>query len=228
MEEKTEYSTALVPQSALTPTIWQMFLSIDQATYKSRRFGATEGETAVKLIFCLENQLPLSTANTGLYLVNGRLGVMGNVIAAKLRQHPHYDYRIVSLTDIGCIIAILRDGDEIGQTIFDKEDAERANLLKKDNWQAYPQDMYFNRAISRAYKLYAPDLFMSGPVYVADELVAGDAIEGEWSITPPHTEYALGDLVDKFGPEAILNANDGKLPATDEEINAVAEKLEAI
>lgn len=216
MEEKTGYE--IVRRQELSPAIWRMFLEIDQATYSSRRFGVTQGETAIKLIFCLENSLPLSAANTGLYIVNGRLGVQGNVIAAKLRQHPRYDYEIVSLSDTGCTIGIFRDDQEIGQATFDQEDAKRAGLLGKDNWQGYPEEMYFNRTISKAYKLLAPDLFMS-PVYVAEEIM---------DITPV-TQYdgaTLENLLAIYSPEQILDANDGKLPSTEEEIEIVRVRLE--
>jgi len=226
-EETATREIALAPRQELNTSIWRMFQEIDQATYESRRFGATRGETAIKLIFCLENGLPLSAANTGLYIVNGRLGIMGNIIAAAIRKHPDYDYRIDELTDKKCVVTILRGNEEIGQAEFSESMAKRAGLLSKDNWQHWPEDMYFNRAISRAYKLYCPDIF-SQPVYVPEELDGSNAIEGEWSVAP--TEYeeepTLKTLLTQYGAEAILAVNDNQIPATDEEVQAVAGKLE--
>ena len=218
MEEVRE----LVVRQELTPTVLEMFMQLDAATYKSRRFGATEGETAIKMLFCYENGLPLSTANTGLYVVNGRMEVMGNVIAAQLRQHPDYDYQIARLDDTGCTIRILRHGDPIGEATFDHTHAQRAGLLGKDNWQSYPEDMYFNRAMSKAYKRFAPDIF-SGPVYVRGEI---EAVDTTWTVSEPAPKaLTLDELVEQHGADAVLAANDGKVPASNEEVQAVAEKL---
>lgn len=220
-----EESRELVVRRELTPELLQMFMHLDEATYKSRRFGATEGETAIKMLFCWENELPLSTANTGLYVVNGRMEVMGNVVAAKLRNHPDYDYQVARLDDQGCTIRILRHGDPIGEATFDETHAARANLLGKDNWKAYPEDMYFNRAMSKAYKRFAPDIF-SGPVYVRGE-ISGDVVDSTWTVQEAVTEaVTLDDLVTKYGAEVVLTANGGKVPVSVEEVQAVAGKLE--
>ena len=219
-----EESRELVVSRELTPTVLQMFMELDAATYKSRRFGATEGETAIKMLFCYENGLPLSTANTGLYVVNGRMEVMGNVIAAQLRQHPDYDYRIKRLDDAGCTIEVLRYGDPIGEATFDEGHAQRAGLMGKDNYVKYPEDMYFNRAMSKAYKRFAPDIF-SGPVYARGEIDT-DAVDVEWTVSEPAVKVlTLDELVQEYGAEAVLVANEGKVPATVEEVQAVAEKL---
>ena len=219
-----EESKDLVVRQELTPTVLQMFMELDSAAYKSRRFGVTEGETAIKMLFCYENGLSLSTANTGLYVVNGRMEVMGNVVASQLRQHPDYDYQITRLDDQGCTIRIMRYGDPIGEATFDQSHARRAGLLGKDNWQHYPEDMYFNRAMSKAYKRFAPDIF-SGPVYVRGEIDT-DVVDTTWTVQEPAVkEITLDELVEQHGADAVLAANDGKVPASVEEVQATAEKL---
>lgn len=232
METNATYAITTRPQ--LTPTLWEMFCQIDRMAYESRRFGVTPGETAIKLIFCLENGLPLSTANTGLYIVNGRLAAMGNVIAAQLRRHPRYDYIIHTLGIHGCVIGILRDGEQIGEACFSAEDAERAGLLNKDNWKNYPTEMYFNRAITRAYKLYAPDLF-SQPIYTPEELDSDVVINGTYNssyttlddVPHSHQLVSLEILLTQYTPEEIMESFGGCIPTTEEEIQAVAEDLKA-
>ena len=223
MEETREL---VVTRQELTPTVLNMFMELDQAAYKSRRFGVTEGETAIKMLFCYENGLPLSAANTGLYVVNGRMEVMGNIVASQLRQHPEYDYQVARLDDKGCTIRIVRHGDPIGEATFDESHAARAGLLGKDNWKAYPEDMYFNRAMSKAYKRFAPDIF-SGPVYVRGE-ISGDVVDATWTVQEPVAEVkavTLDELVEQHGADAVLAANGGKVPASVEEVQATAEKL---
>ena len=216
-------SKELVVRQELTPMVLNMFMELDQAAYKSRRFGVTEGETAIKMLFCYENGLPLSAANNGLYVVNGRMEVMGNVVAAQLRRHPDYDYQVAHLDDTGCTIRILRYGDPIGEATFDQGHAQRAGLLGKDNYQNYPEDMYFNRAMSKAYKRFAPDIF-SGPVYVRGEIADAETWEVVDS-TPAPKALTLDDLVEQHGADAVLAANGGRVPASSDEVQAVAERL---
>ena len=219
-----EESKELVVRRELTPSLLGMFMELDNAAYKSRRFGVTEGETAIKMLFCYENGLSLSTANTGLYVVNGRMEVMGNVVAAQLRQHQDYDYEIVKLDDTGCTIRIMRYGDPIGEATFDESDAQRAGLLGKDNYQKYPKDMFFNRAMSKAYKRFAPDIF-SGPVYVRGE-IGGET--SDWEVVEPEPAakvITLDELVEQFGADAVLAANGGQVPASVDEVQAVAGRL---
>lgn len=225
-------TTALTVVKPLTPDTWGMLSSVAKAAYESRKFGVTEGEAAIKLLFCFENGLPLSAANTGLYVVNGRIEAMGNIIAGKLRSHGSYDYKIKELNTKGCTIQILRkigeDWTTEGEASFTEEDAKRAGLNTKDNYKNWSEDMYFNRAISRAYKRYAPDIFTT-PVYTIGEISGKnetDVIEGNWQVyTEQPKAITLDTLVAQYGVDAILAANNGNIPANDDEVNLVAQKL---
>lgn len=233
---------AVVPQ--LTPQVWNMIEAIANVSFESRKFGVTSrGEAALKFLFCYENGLALSAANTGLYIVNGKIAAQGNIIAAQIRKHPTYDYRIKSINDKGCTVEILRLVDGAwrteGEASFTEEDAKRAGLLSKENYQSYPSDLYFNRALARAQKRFAPDAF-GQPVYTPEELglKADDEngiVEGTWTVvpsaptaeTPKQAGISLDALLTQYGAEAIMAANEGRIPGTDEELQAVAAALEA-
>lgn len=225
----------VVMQNKLTPDVWQMLMSVADASFESRQFGiARQGEAAVKVLFCYENNLPLTAANTGLYIVNKKLAVQSNIIAAKFRQHPDYDYKIKTLTDDCCEIEVLRRNHEgefevVYTSKFDKEDAKQAGLLVKDNWKNYPRNMYFGRALTNGYRWAAPDLF-SQPIYIPEELgmkvdsEGSPIIEGEFSVED-EPEMTLKDLQEKFAIADILKANGGNIPANSVEVQAVYEKL---
>lgn len=236
-------NTSLIVQPQIAPDIWNMLERIGLTVHASHRFSvASQHEAAIKLLFCWENGLALSAANTGLYIVNGRMAVQSNIIAAQLRRHPDYDYKVTKLDNDGCTIQILRRHDgkwEVeGEASFTKEDAKLAEMDGKGTYKAYPSDMFFARAISRAQRRYAPDLF-GGPVYTPDELNAGDVVEATWQpvVEQPapqpasqpvqiEAKISLNDLVTRYGAEAIMQANDGVIPGTDEEVAKVAAKLE--
>jgi hypothetical protein len=236
-----ESNKALVTRQ-LTPDAWQMLSEIAQTMYESRIFGVSKGEAAIRLLFCFENRLPLTAANNGLYVVNNRLAAQSNIIAAQIRRSASYDYRIKKLDEKGCTIEILRRGDDgkmavAGEASFTEGEAQVAGLLSKDNWKNYKTDMFFSRAISRAQRRFAPDIF-NQPVYTPDELgesiPEGDTIEAQWQAAPtpaptPAIEapkgIVLDDLVQRFGAEAVLVANEGRIPGTVEELEAVEKKL---
>lgn len=222
-------STALTVKQDLTPDVWNMLLNVATASKQARTFGSvTAEEMAIKLLFCWEHGLPLTAATNGLFVVNGKLAAMSNIMAAALRRHPDYDYEVVEATPTGATVAITRRGTEIGRASFTETDAKRAGLLNKDNWKNYPTDMYFARALSAAQRRYAPDVFMQ-PIYTPEEL--GDVVDApSWTVSAPITEPTpqsiLSDLVAQYGAEAVMAANGGAIPGTDDEVLAVAAALD--
>jgi hypothetical protein len=193
---------ALAIQREMTPAIWQMISGIVEATSRGQMEKVV---TAQKMLFCYENDLPLNLAvNGGLYVVKNRLEVEGNVIRAQLRRHPEYDYRIDKLDNTGCTMTITRSGTDVGTVSFNQDDAKLAGLLKgKENWEKYPADMYLNRATSRAYKRFAPDIFYNA-VYVRGEMNEQDdpfIVDADGEIMP-----TIQELIDLYGNDAVLEA----------------------
>lgn len=226
---------ALTIRQEITPDTWNMLMGIGSAIKASRVFGsATAEEAAIKLLFCYENGLPLTTAGNGLFVVNGKIGAQANIIAAQLRRHPDYDYEIVEITPQSATVAILRRGAdgtlaEVGRGTFTLAEAKQAGLLSKDNWRNYPEDMLFARAMTRAYRRYAPDVF-GQPIYTPEEL--GDVVDApSWTVSAPITEPTpqsiLSDLVAQYGAEAVMAANGGAIPETAGDIKSVQATLNA-
>lgn len=228
----------------LTPAVWSMVGAILNDTTISKPDRADKGK---KLLFCFENGLPLNLAfNGGLYIVNNKMAVEGDIIRAKINNSPNYDFKIEKQDETGCTLSFwqranenwnfrvydseAKNGDWVkkGETSFTLEDAKRAGLItgSKDTYSKYPTDMFFNRATSRMYKRFCSDLFNQS-VYIHGEIEGtdfdnGDFVEGE--IIQPQT--TLNDLVNRFAPDAILTANNGRMPSTQAEINAVMVELE--
>lgn len=240
-------NNSLTVYQPLTPSVWAMIEAIAEAARESRKMGvSTVGEAAIKFLFCYENGLPMSAANTGLYIVNGRIVAQGNIIAAQLRRHPSYDYKIKAIDDHGCTVQILRKSEDgewavEGEASFGEADAKRAKLANKDNYQGYPSDMYFNRALARAQRRFAPDVF-SQTVYTPDEMgmktnEEGDVIEGTWAevsapVTPepepePAPALTLEWLTERYGADRIVTASNGNIPETPSAIATLAVALAA-
>ena len=187
-----------VRQQEMTPAVWGMLKDIAETTAVAK---SEQAKIAKHLLFCLENELPLSLAvNGGLYTVNNRVEVEGTVIRAQIRKHPEYDYVITRLDEKGAEIAIMFQGQELGRASFTEEDAKQADLLGKDNYKKFPTDMYLNRATSRAYKRFCPDIFMQS-VYVRGEIQGHDAAVIEGQVVP-----TMDDLIDHYGADLVLQA----------------------
>lgn len=132
---------------------------------------------AAKLIVGRGMGLSDFDAMSGLHLVEGKVVLASNTMAAAIKRNGKYDYR-ATVTDTGCTIvfyAVDRAGNksEIGKSSFTMADATRAGLAGKDVWRKYPGPMCFARAISAGYKAHCPDAFAcSAPVYVEGEIEA--------------------------------------------------------
>lgn len=125
---------------------------------------------------------------TGVYIVKGRVTLSANLMAAAIKRHPKYDYRVKDLTDTKAEVAFYERGQEIGSSEFTMDDARRAQLANGENWKKYPRNMLLWRAMSNGAKFYCPDAFSGAPVYTPDELGAdvdpetGEIIEGSFAV----------------------------------------------
>jgi len=175
---------ALYGPHQITSEEWRRAEAFATVMAGDSTFGVRLGTAVVKTVFCLENRLPLSTA-LKIAVVKGNMVIPSSVIASLLRSHPLYDYRVVQLDNLGCTVAIMRrdtptvEWREEGRASFTMQDARQADLADKDVWQKYPQDMMFNRALARAQRRFAPDLF-SITVYTPGEL-SGGTIDAEFA-----------------------------------------------
>lgn len=134
-------------------------------------------------------------------------------------------------------------------------DAQRAGLVKPDSgWLNYPENMCLWRAIGFCADVVFPDItagmndFLIRPeqfdialsedgeiikpnemqTKVVDGVEMGDPTMGYQPIAPtvaPTSAVTLEDLINQYGAEAILNANEGRIPGTDAELMQCAETL---
>lgn len=151
----------------------------------------------------------------------------------------------------GCSVTMKRRGGLTYTARFTLEDAKRAGLLRQGSgWEKYPALMCKWRAVGFAADVVFPDL-LNG-MKRADELGAdlspdGEVIEGSWSTVSVQTATVvgsqpapapakvepvaedpaayLGRLVQTYSAEAIISANEGRIPATMEELAVVEAKL---
>lgn len=132
---------------------------------------------------------------TGVFIVKGRVTLSANLMAAAIKRHPKYDYRIRDITDTMASVAFFerRHGaselEEVGTSEFTMDDARKAGLAGGENWKKYPRNMLLWRAMSNGAKFYCPDAFSGSPVYMPDELgieidgATGEVLDAEPIVT---------------------------------------------
>lgn len=143
---------------------------------------------------------PFASAN-GIHIISGKPAVGANLMAAAVRSHPRYDYRVKELTDTVCELEFFDNGKVAGSSRFTIQEAETAELTTGKNaltWKKYPRNMLFARAMSNGVRWYAPDIFSGNAVYVPEELDVsvdgdGNVIESTYTVTKPiHEEQDFG------------------------------------
>jgi hypothetical protein len=128
-----------------------------------------QAQAVVKVLAGQELGFGPIASMTSIHIVKGRPVLSANLMAALVKRHPRYGYRVAEHTSEVCTIAFFEDGEQIGTSQFTTKDATAAGLMNGVNWQKYPRNMLFARALSNGVKWHCPDV-LSGTVYTPDEM----------------------------------------------------------
>jgi hypothetical protein len=143
---------------------------------------------------------------TGIHIIQGKPAIGANLMAAAVKAHSVYDYRVAKMTADVCEIVYYQQAQELGRSVFTKDDAVKAGTK---NMNKYPRNMLFARAMSNGVRWYCPDVFLGSAVYTPEELGAqtdedGSVIDVTPTIKPPEPTpaTAVQAVSDLFGDEA--------------------------
>lgn len=107
--------------------------------------------------FAEENNLADTFALDNVAIVKGKLCLSAKVILAIAHKQAGVTWKIKKLDDDGCTMIFSRPGFEDMEVSFTSKEAEKAQLLGKDNWKYYRQDMLVARCSKRGSNRIAPD-----------------------------------------------------------------------
>lgn len=143
----TDYVDYLVEKKALPPNI------------------QNAGQYLVQLQTWEELWLTRMQATSGITIINGVPTVFWQVAASLMKKFVDWD--IVESTSKLCKIKIrYKDNPErTAEFEYKIEEAEHADLTKRDNWKKYPQDMLYYKALARARKRFCPDVMNWMAIY---------------------------------------------------------------
>ena len=223
----------------LTPAIWHMIGEMAPVLYKAHLFDVRSPEQAAAIMLKgFELGLSMTASFEFVQVIQGKQALSSRGAMALLLSNPMVKNVTMNRLDDGkskfigyeCRMERVNGFHFIGR--FTLEDANRAGLLKPDSgWAKYPENMCLWRAVGFAADVVFPDItagmttLMKAPeMYGVALTEGGDVIDA----TPPTVASVdpLNELLSKFSADAIMAANDGKIPSSDEEIATVRAKLE--
>jgi hypothetical protein len=248
----TEQSLAIVQKHSIISNFDDLARAAN-AMSKSGYFqdSRDQAQAIVKIMAGQEMGFGAFASMTGIHIIQGKPTIGANLMASAVKGSGKYDYRIIQLTDTVAEVEFFQSGKSIGISKFTIEDAKKANLTGKGNWQTFPRNMLFSRAMSNGVRWYCPDVFNGASVYTPEELGAevnadGDVITGAWKeaepeeqpVTPPSNNGHKDNAPTEKKPERpyepeILKAgiakkvaNLGTFNASDKQIGLLASMLD--
>jgi hypothetical protein len=138
-----------------------------------------EAQAVVKILAGAEMGFGAISAMTGIHVIQGRVTVGANLMAAAVKKSGKYDYRVLEMTEQVCTIEYFQiEGgkwESIGKSAFTAADAKKAQTKNMDK---YARNMLFARAMSNGVRWYCPDALGGAPVYTPEEMGADTDEEG--------------------------------------------------
>lgn len=179
-------------------------------------------QCGVKVLAGTEMGFGAFASMTGINIIKGKPSIGANLMAAAVKRHPNYNYRVLEHTPDVCRIAFYEKWDgkleQVGVSEFTLADAKKAGTQNLDK---FARNMLFARAMSNGVRWYCPDVF-DAPVYTPEELGATVDSEGNYvdvqviepEVAPAHLRVAENPL-EKQVAELIAHGMENGLDVAD-------------
>jgi len=184
-----------------------------------------------------------TTALSNVIISAGKPTLGASLVGALIQKSGKYGYTVTEMTDQQVSVEFFEklanyNGQgvrQLGTSTFTLQDAQRAGLAQSQTWRSYPRNLLLARAITNGARWYCPEVF-GGAVYDPEEFSTPgilpppvDEAPTDATFTPDPSpslsETTIEGLLAEYSAEQIVSANGGRLPATEEELRAVAERL---
>ena len=211
--------------------VWQTIQAIAPVAQASRMFGVTEEQAAIVMLKGYELGLGLAAAFEFIHVIQGKPGVSPKGALALIHQSNQLaGLKIEDIERDGkpyaCKAWMKRTNGFEYSSQFTMDDAERAQLVKKDSgWDKYPANMLRWRAIGYVADVVFPDVI--GGMYRPEELGAtvdaeGEPIEAQFTVMEPPVASETGSA----GQQQLSPPN--SIPTTVPQLMALGYEAQAI
>lgn len=187
-----------------------------------------KAQAVVQILAGQELNYPPLVAMTKINIIQGKISVSAELMAAMIKRSGEYDYKVVKHTKTECSVQFFHNGEKGYLSTFTIEDAKAAGVVKPGSgWQKFPRAMLFSRALSQGARIECPHLLNGA--YTSEEMGAvvnedGEVIEHE--IVPPVKEQVIEDAkVVNEKPAEKPNEKPTEKPAEEQPENIAEEKI---
>lgn len=198
-------SESLVPQSTGNDlTEWRAQMDLCQQLAKSglipRALVGKPADILVILMAGRELGIGPMLALRSINVIEGKPAISADLASALiLKSAVCESFRPTESTDKKCVYEAKRKGQAAVTTSFTIEDASRAKLLGKDNWQKFPAAMLRARCALAAGRAVFPDIIAG--IYEIDELQK-ESPTGTAILSTPPKPSSLDDIAQELEAEA--------------------------
>jgi hypothetical protein len=187
--------TALAPRMAapVARTDNLDTLTVARMLAESGFFGEVRdaGKALAKILAGQELGMGPIASLMGVYYQQGKVTYSANIMAAAIQRSGIYTYRIRKHDATICDIEFFERGESVGRSSFSIDEARQASLLQsqgKGNWEKFPRNMLFARAMSNGAKWFCAGVFGGVTPYTPDELGAEVAVGEDGDMKPVQAE----------------------------------------
>ena len=196
-EELVPYETG---QMTLTDA-----LTLGEVLYKSGFFKdiTSAAQATVKVLAGQELGVPPLASMRGVFVSQeGNIGLHAALVAALIKRHPRYDYKVLKFTETEAAVEFFENGQSSGIYPLTMAQAKAANMDKQWNktegkfkdkiaWKNFGRNMLISRCFTGGGRIYTPDIFI-GAIYTPEELEIEHA--GDDVITVLATDVTVAEV----------------------------------
>lgn len=174
---------------------WEAAKKMAQMVSQVQGFGYFKKPSDAMLVAMKAHDMGLSftEALEQVYVVKGRTAIQGALMLKRIYEAGHEIEIIENNASLASIKGKRKGSEKWVQWSFSIEDARRGQLLTKDSWRMYPQDMLLWRCVARAARFQFPDC-LGGAAHLPEEIGGSE----ERDITGNDLQSKESDLSDVF------------------------------
>lgn len=155
---------------------FQVIQTIAKAAHDSGLYKTVGSATNIFMILLAARELgigPMIALNGGIWNIQGRIEISPRLMNNMIRRAGHK--LTIKGNEKECeIVGERSDTKETHTETYTWDMATKAGLSTKDTWKKYPEDMLFNRCMSRLARRLFPDVI--GNAYVKGETTDDDKL----------------------------------------------------
>lgn len=139
--------------------------------------------------------IPFMSSIRSISLVEGKITLESSLMRALVfRKIPGARIDFIEASSEKCVVEMQRPGGKVNRFTFTIEDAKKAGLAQKKNWQRFPISMLISRVSAIGCRAVFPDALLGGNVYDPEELESASVVS-EFDLEVENLKQSISAIV---------------------------------